>query len=153
MIPKIIQYCWISGEDNMPPDIKKCVESWHKHLPDYQFINWNDSNFDWNKNSFTKHCRENNLFAFCSDYIRYWAIYNYGGFYLDTDVMVYKSFDELLKLKRVITREVLFKKNNYLESAIMGGEKGDSAFGDIVDWYDNCQENGTNNIIELVLIL
>ena len=54
MIPKIIHYCWISGEENMPDDIKQCISSWHKYLPDYQFINWNDSNFDWNICEFTK---------------------------------------------------------------------------------------------------
>lgn len=135
MIPKIIHYCWISGEENMPEDIKACVESWHKYLPDYEFINWNDKNFDWNICEFTKHCRENNLYAFCSDYVRFWALYNYGGIYLDCDVMVYKSFDELLKLKRIITKELLFQFR--LEAAILGCEKHDSLFSDVVNWYNN----------------
>lgn len=135
MIPKIIHYCWISGEDNMPDDIKKCIESWHKYLPDYEFINWNDSNFDWNISEFTKQCRKNNSYAFCSDYIRVWAIYNYGGFYLDTDVEVFKSFDELLPLHRVVTNEKPYM-NGYLETAIIGGEKGDMLLGKVVDFYN-----------------
>lgn len=137
MIPKIIHYCWISGEENMPEDIKSCIASWHKYLPDYQFINWNDSNFDWNICEFTKHCRENNLYAFCSDYIRFWALYNYGGIYLDSDVTVYKSFNELLKLKRIITKENSFLYNDFIEAAIMGCEKGDIVFKDLLDWYNN----------------
>ena len=137
MIPKIIHYCWISGEDNMPADIKKCIESWHIHLPDYQFINWNDSNFDWNICEFTKYCRENNFYAFCADYVRFWAIYNYGGFYLDTDVTVYKSFDELLKLKRVIAPESMYPYTTHYDAGIIGGRKGDVIFKDCIDWYHN----------------
>lgn len=138
MIPKIIHYCWISGEENMPDDIKACIESWHKYLPDYEFINWNDSNFDWNVCEYAKKSRENNLYAFCSDYVRFWALYNYGGIYLDSDVMVYKSFDELLKMKRIVTREVTFNVVEHFEAAIVGCEKGDSAFGKIVKYYNKC---------------
>ena len=140
MIPKIIHYCWISGEENMPDDIKTCIESWHKYLPDYEFINWNDKNFDWNICEFTKHCRENNLYAFCSDYVRFWALYNYGGIYLDCDVMVYKSFDELLNLKRILTKEIYYKENNFPEAAIMGCEKGDVLFGKVIEWYNKTKK-------------
>lgn len=140
MIPKIIHYCWISGEDNMPIDIKKCIASWHEHLPDYQFINWNDSNFDWNICEFTRHCRDNNLYAFCSDYIRFWSVYTHGGIYLDTDVMVYKSFDELLYLDRILTKEVLYAENDYLEAALFGCNKGDVVLKSILDWYNNCKD-------------
>ena len=135
MIPKIIHYCWISGEENMPDDIKQCISSWHKYLPDYQFINWNDSNFDWNICEFTKYNREQNNYAFCSDYIRFWALYNYGGIYLDTDVLVNKSFDKLLNLNRIITSEIAYTQNNYLEAALMGFHKGDEILKDCLDYY------------------
>ena len=135
MIPKIIHYCWISGEENMPDDIKQCISSWHKHLPDYEFINWNDANFDWNICEFTKYNREQNNYAFCSDYIRFWALYNYGGIYLDTDVLVNKSFDKLLNLNRIITSEIAYIQNNYLEAALMGFHKGDEILKDCLDYY------------------
>lgn len=37
MIPKIIHYCWLSG-DAYPEDVKACMESWKKHLPDYEMV-------------------------------------------------------------------------------------------------------------------
>lgn len=154
MIPKIIHYCWISGEENMPEDIKACFESWHKYLPDYQFINWNDERFDWNICEFTKWHREHNEYAFCSDYVRFWALYNYGGIYLDCDVMVFKSFDELLKLKRILTKEWTYRYNDYLEAAILGCEKGDEAFKKVLDYYNNCNEHFTkdkNTILPLIM--
>ena len=153
MIPKIIHYCWISGEENMPRDMKKCIESWHKYLPDYQFINWNDDNFDWDICDFAKYNRAHNNYAFCADYIRYWALYNYGGFYLDCDVLVTKSFDELTNMKRVITRESLFQDINNLEAAIMGCEKNDPAFEAIVNWYNNCNEKWTKNKYQLAPVV
>ena len=135
MIPKIIHYCWISGEENMPDDIKACIATWKEHLPDYQFINWNDSNFDWNICEFTKKWREKNHYAYCSDYVRVWALYNYGGIYLDSDVMVYKSFDELLDLDRFMTTETF--KWSLIETAIMGCEKGDEIMKMQLDWFNN----------------
>jgi len=154
MIPKIIHYCWISSEENMPEDIKSCLESWKKHLPDYEFINWNDERFDWNICEFTKWHREHNEYAFCSDYVRFWALYNYGGIYLDCDVMVYKSFDELLNLKRILTKEWTYRYNNYLDAAIIGCEQGDDAFKKILDYYNNCDEHFTtekNTIAPLIM--
>jgi len=150
MIPKIIHYCWISGEENMPVKIKKCLESWHKHLPDYDFINWNDSNFDWNICEFTKHCRKNNIYAFCSDYVRFWALYNYGGIYLDTDVMLYKSFDSLLNMNRINTKET---NGHILEAAILGTEKGDELYNKIINWYNTTNKFPFKDIITAPQVL
>ena len=144
-IPKIIHYCWISGEENMPEDIRACLNTWREHLPDYKFINWNDKNFWWNTHTFTKYCREHNMYAFCADFVRYWALYHYGGFYLDTDVRVYKSFEDLRSLERVLTLEVIAQDNSSLEAAILGCRVGDVVFKRFVDWYENCNPEGWDN--------
>jgi mannosyltransferase OCH1-like enzyme len=130
----------------MSQRIKNCIESWHKHMPDYKFINWNDKNFDWDICEFTKHCRKNNIYAFCSDYVRFWALYNYGGIYLDTDVFVYKSFDELLDMRRIMTREYIYNFAN-LEAAILGAEKGDNLYGKLIDFYNTTNKFPPNNAV------
>ncbi|MFP3393795.1 glycosyltransferase, partial [Brevibacillus sp. SIMBA_076] len=76
--------------------IEKCIESWEKHLPDYEFVEWNEENFDINCNQFVKEAYEEKKWAFVSDYVRLWALYHYGGIYLDTDVEVLKGFDAFL---------------------------------------------------------
>ncbi|MDZ4910675.1 glycosyl transferase, partial [Clostridium perfringens] len=48
-IPKIIHYCWCGGKQK-PSKIQKCINSWHKYLRDYEFMEWNESNFDVNCN-------------------------------------------------------------------------------------------------------
>ena len=53
MIPKVIHYCWFGGNP-LPELAKKCIESWKKFCPDYQIIEWNESNFDLNINTYVK---------------------------------------------------------------------------------------------------
>jgi len=66
-------------------------------MPDYEVKEWNESNFDINSIPWVKEAISVGKWSLASDYIRHYAIYKYGGIYMDTDVMVYKSFDEFLK--------------------------------------------------------
>ena len=91
-IPKIIHYVWV-GNNEKPKDIKRCMETWKKHLKDYEIIEWNEKNFDIDSNKFVKEAYEARKWAYVSDYIRAYAIYNYGGIYLDTDVLVVEILD------------------------------------------------------------
>jgi mannosyltransferase OCH1-like enzyme len=50
-IPKTIHYCWFGGKEK-PKIVKKCIESWEKHLSDYEIIEWNENNFDINQHSY-----------------------------------------------------------------------------------------------------
>lgn len=98
MIPKIIHYCWFGGKD-FPSDVEQCINSWKKILPDYEFKLWSEKNFDITSNSWVSEAFKRKKYAFVSDYIRVWALYNYGGIYLDCDVEVIKSFNDLLQYK------------------------------------------------------
>ena len=60
MIPKIIHYCWLSG-DPFPKDIQKYMNTWKKRLPDYQFILWDTHRFDINSSKWVKQAYENKL--------------------------------------------------------------------------------------------
>lgn len=101
MIPKTIHYCWF-GRGEMPELAKKCVASWHKFMPDWEYKLWNEDNFDVNQITYTKEAYEARKFAFVSDYVRLWALCKEGGIYLDTDVLAFKSFDDLLNLKAFV---------------------------------------------------
>ena len=95
MIPQIIHYCWF-GRGEMPQLAKNCIASWYKYMPDWEYKLWNEDNFDVNFLPYTKEAYEARKFAFVSDYVRLWALNNVGGVYLDTDVEVFKPFDDLL---------------------------------------------------------
>ena len=97
MIPKLIHYCWF-GNNQMPELSCKCIRSWKKHLPHYQMKLWNEDSFDVNSNLYVKEAYEAKKYAFVTDYVRLYALYHYGGVYMDTDVEVLKPYDDLLHL-------------------------------------------------------
>lgn len=45
MIPKIIHFCWLSG-DPYPEKIRKCMKTWKKVMPDYEIKLWSMETFD-----------------------------------------------------------------------------------------------------------
>ena len=96
MIPKIIHYCWFGGNPK-PKMAEKCIESWKKYCPDWQIIEWNEQNFDVNRNGYTKMCIEQRKFAFLSDYVRLFVVAEHGGVYFDTDVEVIRNLEPLLE--------------------------------------------------------
>lgn len=95
MIPKIIHYCWFSG-DPYPEKIQKCMDSWKEKLPDYKIRLWDMQSFDMDSVPFVREAISVKKWAFAADYIRLYALYTEGGIYLDSDVLMEKSFDEFL---------------------------------------------------------
>lgn len=95
MIPKTIHYCWF-GRGKMPALAEKCIASWKKYLPDYTIKEWNEDNFDLDSYPYVREAYDNRKFAFVTDVVRLYALYNEGGIYMDTDVEVLKSLDPFL---------------------------------------------------------
>ena len=130
MIPKIIHLCWLSG-DEYPETIKRCLESWRIHLPDYDIYLWDTNRFDINSLQWTKEAFTAKKYAFAADYIRLFALYHHGGIYLDSDVLVYKSFDDLLELPYFIGEDY----THCFETAVIGAEKGCDWIKQIMERY------------------
>ena len=96
MIPKIIHYCWFGGNPK-PKMAEKCIASWKKHCPGWEIVEWNESNFDVNRNGYTRMCLEQKKYAFLSDYVRLLVVAEQGGVYFDTDVELLRPLDDLLE--------------------------------------------------------
>lgn len=82
----------------MPELAEKCIASWHRFLPEYEYKLWNEYSFDINSVPYVKEAYEARKFAFVTDYIRLWALERFGGVYMDTDVEILKPLDEFLVL-------------------------------------------------------
>lgn len=96
IIPKVIHYCWF-GKSEIPDDYKKWMETWKKYCPDYEIVEWNESNYDIHQNQFIEEAYNAKKWAFVSDFARLDVIEKYGGVYLDSDVELTKCLDDLLK--------------------------------------------------------
>lgn len=117
MIPKVIHYCWFGGK-RKPKLIKDCILSWKLNLPDYEIKEWNEGNSDL-ASSFVKEAYKLKKWAFVSDFIRLKVLYENGGIYLDTDMMVLKSFDKLLLNQCFLGAENF----NFISCGIIGAVK------------------------------
>lgn len=97
MINKTIHYIWLGGNKKSRL-IEKCIKSWRRHCPDYEIIEWNETNFDINSCRYLKQAYDNKKWAFASDYIRHYILNQYGGIYLDTDVELIRPIEDLLSI-------------------------------------------------------
>ncbi len=131
MIPKKIHYCWFGGKP-LPVDARRCIESWKKSLPDYEIMEWNESNFDITCNRYVREAYESCKFAFVTDYVRLYALVQEGGIYMDTDVEVLKSFDPFLHHAAFSG----FENDNYVPTGMMASEKGGAWVTELLHEYD-----------------
>lgn len=129
-IPKIIHYCWMSNEP-FPELIQECIDSWKEVLSDYRVKLWNGNNFDVNICKYTKEAMECKKYAFVSDYIRLYALYNEGGIYLDSDVKVIKSFDSILHERAFIG----YESGGRLGPWLIASEPGNPIIKELLDYY------------------
>jgi mannosyltransferase OCH1-like enzyme len=135
MIPKIIHYCWVSETipETIPRNFAKYVQTWKK-LSGYQFMLWNFNRFDIHSSPWVMEAWQAKKYAFAADYIRLYAVYNYGGIYLDMDIEIIKPFDELLH------DNIMFcfsnNKEKQIESGCFGAEKKSPIIKKVLDYYD-----------------
>ena len=131
-IPKKIHFCWFGGNE-FNDLVQKCIDSWKQYLPEYEFKLWNEENFDINSVEYVKQAYESKKWAFVSDYVRLWALYNDGGIYLDTDVEVIKSLDELLDNEIFVG----FESKYTIGTAIIGAKKNNEFIREFLEFYKN----------------
>ncbi|APW69040.1 polysaccharide biosynthesis protein [Salmonella enterica] len=117
MIPKIIHYCWF-GQSSKPALVKKCMKTWKNILPDWEIIEWNESNSPLSV-PYVNQAINDKRYAFAADYVRFYALKTIGGVYLDTDIELIKDLSPLLANKFFIGRE----SEQYINAAVMGSEK------------------------------
>jgi mannosyltransferase OCH1-like enzyme len=146
MIPRKIHYCWF-GPKPLPAVVLKCLKTWKEHLPHYDLVLWNEKNSPMQV-PYVQEAYSAKKYAFVSDYVRFWALYNHGGFYLDTDMFVVKSFNELLNYEVVFGWETNQKIN--LSCGVIGAVPKQSFIGEIKDHYENLHFN-LSNIPDLVV--
>lgn len=135
MIPKIIHYCWF-GNNELPPEAKKCITSWRLYFPDYEIKRWDETNFDLEINDYVKEAYAAKKWAFISDYARFKVLFDEGGLYFDTDVEVIENMEEVVAAGPFMGCEsdVPVKVASGLG---LGAEPGMAFFKSVLEAYDN----------------
>ena len=140
MIPKLIHYSWFSNEP-FPEHIQELISTWKQHLPDYEFVLWDMKKLEETKCTFALEAASVRKWAFAADFIRLYAVYHYGGIWLDTDIEMFKSFDPYLQHKMFIGREWYTHEYGpqlaYLTSHCFGAEKGHPFLKDCLSYYQD----------------
>lgn len=131
MIPKKIHFCWFSGEP-YPESAQRCLESWQKFLPDFEFIKWNAEKAQATGIPWVLEALGQKKWAFAADAVRLYALYNEGGFYLDTDVEVLRPLDPLLNRPNAFGYE---NGSRRIEAAAMGCEAGCEPIKTALEFY------------------
>jgi len=162
MIPKIIHYCWFGDIKNIPREQQRFIKNWQEIMPDYNIVLWDDNSIKNINIPFVKQAYEKKMYAFVADYIRVYALYHFGGLYLDTDVKVFSKFDHFLDADFFTSYEYLpsFQEEKNLHkyiyssgekinksllkipglgllSAIIGGAKNHIFLKDCLDFYNS----------------
>jgi len=132
MIPKVIHYCWLS-DNPIPARLQNYIDTWRTLMPDYELRLWNFERFPRGKSAWVDEAFDSRKYAFAADYIRAYALYHEGGIYLDSDVEVLKSFNDLLHLPYFMCRET---GSRCVEAAVMGAEAGHILFKALLARYD-----------------
>lgn len=145
MIPKVIHYCWF-GRKRKPKLVRDCIKSWKKHLPDYKIIEWNEKNSDLS-HPFVKKAYKLKKWAFVADYIRLQKLHEFGGIYLDTDMMILKNLDDLL------VNECFFgeEETGLIGACIIGTELKNNFIHECLLHYDSIDFNFDDNISAILI--
>ena len=148
MIPKKIHYVWFGSKE--PGEVeKKCMETWHKVLPEYEIIGWgNESIEKFSANRYFREAIEAKQYAFASDYVRLWALYHEGGIYMDTDEEVIKPLDEFLTHDYFMGCQKCGSARG-LNPALVGAVPHNGVVKDLLAVYDDLpfvNEDGSYNL-------
>ncbi len=137
MIPKILHYCWF-GPNKKSEIAERCLESWKTYCPDFEFKEWNESNTKSYQNKFFKDALRKKNYAFASDCIRVQALNEFGGIYLDMDMLLLKPIgSELLELDFFTGFEV----DGRAAYGLFGGKAGHKFLKLMTKFYNETEFN------------
>ena len=146
MIPKIIHYCWY-GDKKISHKAEKCIASWNKYCPEYQIVKWDESNTDFQRNDALYEAYKNKRWAFVSDIVRLLAVYDMGGIYMDTDVEIIRSIDDLLDNHCYFGFENKYRINT---GHGFGAQPGNQIIGDMIKEYGNITFCDSKNRFKII---
>lgn len=112
---------------------ENCIASWKSYLPDYDIKQWSESSLDLSQYPFAWQALQVGKYAFVSDVVRLYALYVEGGIYLDTDMLLLRSFNPLLD-QDFFTGEY---RQGGLAAAVIGSKAEHHLLCKLIEEYQN----------------
>ncbi|MDI6711715.1 MAG: glycosyltransferase [Anaerosomatales bacterium] len=132
-IPRVIHYCWFGGASK-PDIVVRCIESWRAMMPGWYLKEWNESNYDVAKTSYTRGAYGAKKWAFVSDYARFDILRQFGGVYFDTDVELLRPIPEPILQEEAFTG---FESAGYVSPGLVFGcRPGFALLDEILESYE-----------------
>ena len=131
----------------IPEKNQHCIDSWRKKCPDYEIIQWDETNYDIKKNQYMYDAYVHQKWGFVPDYARLDIIYKYGGIYLDTDVEMLSRPDKLLGYDGFYGSQ----RNYWINLGVgFGAKKGNEYILQMLNEYSKysfIKEDGSLNLV------
>jgi mannosyltransferase OCH1-like enzyme len=106
-------------------------------------VEWNEYNCDVTENIYIETAYNRGKWAFVADFFRFKILYENGGIYLDTDMMIYKSLDSFLNYDTFFGIE----SYQYVNGSIIGSKLGAEVIRLMQKSYTEDKYNKGNVII------
>jgi len=141
MIPKTLHYVWLGGGEKRDL-MRRCIESWHRTLPGWEIIEWNESNFPVDRtrqeSRFFRLAYDNRLFEFIADYARLKVLHENGGVYVDTDIELVRDLEPLRGENLFIGMQYPDGSHPWaLDGAVLGSPRGHPFLREAMDYYNH----------------
>lgn len=136
MIPKIIHLCWFSNAP-FPVEIKICLESWKRVLPDFKVHRWTMDDARAIGCQYINEALDAKKWAFAADAVRFYAVYKEGGIYMDSDMFIKKRFDSFIPEHGFASFHEHISDNIRIQAAFFMGEKGNQFCKDAFEYYNS----------------
>lgn len=137
-IPHILHLCWFGGGD-YPVEVRACLDSWRKVLPDYRIRVWNYDDAMALDIPYVTEALKARKWAFAADVVRFYAVYTEGGVYMDSDIFLYSRFDSIISAGAdfITFHEKCHPEheNFGLQAAMFMGVKGNTFCREMLDYY------------------
>ncbi|NJP41552.1 polysaccharide biosynthesis protein [Oscillospiraceae bacterium HV4-5-C5C] len=158
-IPEIIHYVWLSEEEK-PKSISRCLKTWDVlRRNGFLVKQWTANDFDFDTlPAFVQEAYNLKKWAFVTDYLRLKILYENGGVYLDSDIIIKKDISAFMKcnyftfieyhkqafepFKNLVGEGGIWLTEEHipgfcLQAAFIGAKKGCQYVKDCLDWYEN----------------
>lgn len=152
-IPKTLHLCWFGGGE-YPVEVKACLDSWRRLLPDFKIRVWNYEDALALGIPYVNEALEQRKWAFAADVVRFYAVWKEGGVYMDSDIFLFSRFDDILSLDAdfITFHEKCDPdhKDFGLQAAMFMGVPGNEFCREMLDYYRTqhfLNPDGTQNLL------